>query len=345
MSDRLRALLPAIVQRAKLAPSVHNTQPVRWHLGDGGLWLLADPSRYLEAADPDRRDALCSVGTALEGTLLALGESDLAAVEIVDCAAGDETSPVAEFDAVARLAVRPAVGSESPGAMNAALAGRATHRHTHRGCFGPATVDQMRGLQRSVASNPGVSVVSGPSDIEVLARLNDAASLRFLSRANYRHELLDWMRFDDRSMAWHRDGLARDALGMGRLEAALARRFLGSSLFDVAVSLGLARSLISERKATCSASAVILLHAPLTESPLLIGRVLYRTWLTLDALGLVVWPMAAVADDVETAADCAERFGIQDGRRLRAVLRVGRPASGFLPRRVRLDTEELIVSC
>ncbi|MCE5291194.1 MAG: nitroreductase family protein [Nocardiaceae bacterium] len=47
------------------APSVHNTQPWRWRVGDRTIHLYADPSRQLPATDPDQRDLLLSCGAAL----------------------------------------------------------------------------------------------------------------------------------------------------------------------------------------------------------------------------------------------------------------------------------------
>nr|WP_198429204.1 NAD(P)H nitroreductase [Nocardia bovistercoris] len=47
------------------APSVHNTQPWRWRVGDTTVHLYADDERGLNHADPDRRDLLISCGAAL----------------------------------------------------------------------------------------------------------------------------------------------------------------------------------------------------------------------------------------------------------------------------------------
>ncbi|MEU7766608.1 nitroreductase family protein [Nocardia sp. NPDC049190] len=50
---------------AARAPSVHNTQPWRWRLGDESVHLYADQSRQLQHTDPDSRDLMLSCGAAL----------------------------------------------------------------------------------------------------------------------------------------------------------------------------------------------------------------------------------------------------------------------------------------
>ncbi|MPZ79026.1 MAG: NAD(P)H nitroreductase [Actinophytocola sp.] len=57
---------------ASRAPSVHNTQPWRWLLGNHTLHLMADRTRHLPATDPDGRDLLISCGAMLHHLCVAL---------------------------------------------------------------------------------------------------------------------------------------------------------------------------------------------------------------------------------------------------------------------------------
>ncbi len=57
---------------AARAPSVHNTQPWRWRVGDDSLNLYAEPSLQLQHTDPDSRDLIISCGAALNHCTLAL---------------------------------------------------------------------------------------------------------------------------------------------------------------------------------------------------------------------------------------------------------------------------------
>lgn len=62
----------AAIELACRAPSVHNTQPWRWLLGERSIHLLADRSRQLPATDPEGRDLLISCGAALHHLRVAL---------------------------------------------------------------------------------------------------------------------------------------------------------------------------------------------------------------------------------------------------------------------------------
>ncbi len=55
----------SVIRLALRAPSIHNSQPWRWLIGDNSVHLFADPDRHLPITDPDSRDLLVSCGAAL----------------------------------------------------------------------------------------------------------------------------------------------------------------------------------------------------------------------------------------------------------------------------------------
>lgn len=61
-----------VLSLATRAPSVHNTQPWRWRVGQESLHLYADRSLQLSSTDPDSRDLLLSCGIALHHGVIAL---------------------------------------------------------------------------------------------------------------------------------------------------------------------------------------------------------------------------------------------------------------------------------
>ncbi|WP_214369173.1 Acg family FMN-binding oxidoreductase [Pseudonocardia sp. H11422] len=66
------ATVRAALELACRAPSVHNSQPWRWGLGQSRVHLHADLHRWLPATDPDGRDLLLSCGAALHHLRIAL---------------------------------------------------------------------------------------------------------------------------------------------------------------------------------------------------------------------------------------------------------------------------------
>lgn len=60
------------LQLAARAPSVHNSQPWRWRVGEDTLDLFAEPSLQLPGIDPDGRDLMLSCGAALNHCVVAL---------------------------------------------------------------------------------------------------------------------------------------------------------------------------------------------------------------------------------------------------------------------------------
>jgi len=68
----VRSALTRAVDLARLAPSVHNTQPWRWRLTGDRLLLRAERRRQLSLADPDGLLLTQSCGVALHHALTAL---------------------------------------------------------------------------------------------------------------------------------------------------------------------------------------------------------------------------------------------------------------------------------
>jgi hypothetical protein len=64
--------LRGAVERAQRAPSLLNTQPWRWRIGDDRIWLYADRSRQIRSIDPYGRLLMVSCGAALHHLRVAL---------------------------------------------------------------------------------------------------------------------------------------------------------------------------------------------------------------------------------------------------------------------------------
>lgn len=322
-----------IAAEANLAPSVHNTQPARWRLdGDGAICLLMDRSRQLRVGDPELRDAQLSCGAALEGTRIALRNIGLAA-KAVEYVSRDADDPLS---LVARIEIEEASSADP-------LAKNVSSRITWRRGFTAASPTQLSELAALATSREDVTVVSGNADIDMLADVNDAASLGFFRDRPYRKELLHWMRLSPAHPGWDADGMNAAALGMNRFEAMAAGLVLGDPVFGFLDKLGLSSLLVSEGTKTRTASAVVLFHRGQGENPVDSGIAFYRLWLSLTALGLAAWPMAVIADNPDCRTEVSARFKIPADRRLVNLLRVGVLPDGATPGRARLPAQGIIV--
>lgn len=116
-----RAVLVRAVERALRAPSVHNTQPWKWRLGDGEVRLYGDRDRQLVGTDPDRRDLVISCGAALHHLRVALAD--------VGVATTTERLPDPEDSTLLAL-VHTTDGPADP--RDAALAAAIERRHSDR---------------------------------------------------------------------------------------------------------------------------------------------------------------------------------------------------------------------
>ncbi|MFC7615407.1 hypothetical protein ACFQV2_19770 [Actinokineospora soli] len=111
----------AALALAGRAPSVHNTQPWRWLVGDSSVHVVADWDRWLRGTDPDGRDLLVSCGAALHHLRTAFAGMGFAtAVHRLPNPADPAHLAAVEF--------RPAAPSDEQIALSSAISRRRTDR-------------------------------------------------------------------------------------------------------------------------------------------------------------------------------------------------------------------------
>jgi hypothetical protein len=118
--------LQFFVAYAILAPSSHNTQPWKFHLGDHGIDLYADRTRALPVVDPDDRALIMSCGAALYNLCLAIRHFGY--TDAVTLFPESDNS-----DLVARIHVdRPGKATTEEHELFWAIPRRRTNRHVYR---------------------------------------------------------------------------------------------------------------------------------------------------------------------------------------------------------------------
>jgi hypothetical protein len=234
-----------LIATAARAPSVHNTQPWRFRVGQGAVELWCDPGRKLRT-DPIGRQMLISCGAALFGLRLAVRSLGY--------------QPVVERmpdRSQLRLLARVSIGAAAPmNPLERQLLAAMPHRHTHRGPFadGPLPTWLLAGMQND-ALNEGamLAVVDEGLAYERLAWIVAAAARRGDLDPVAQAEIRKWTR---QGPGTARDGIPATALTSGP-PARVRHGQLRQRDFDL--GRGLARLPADADAPTAAAATAILL--------------------------------------------------------------------------------------
>ncbi|GAB3086738.1 Acg family FMN-binding oxidoreductase [Micromonospora schwarzwaldensis] len=179
--------LRAAVADAVRAPSLHNTQPWRFRLHDGGIEVALDPLRGLPATDPTGWGARIACGAALFNLRLALA--------VAGTPATVRLRPYpAEPDVVARLlpqTPRPPTPTEQ------SLYGAVGRRFSNRAPFWPDPVPadaRWRLGEAARAEQCWLELVIGTSAVNAFAEVARSAHRVLEREPAYVAERVAWMR-------------------------------------------------------------------------------------------------------------------------------------------------------
>lgn len=194
-----RTALRRAAARARLAPSIHNTQPWRLDLRGDALELRLDPDRRLAHVDPDGRQALISCGCALFNARVSLAGDDLGDVTVTRFPEG----PGPGSALLARLEVVPRTGEDSfsraarqtIAELDFAIAVRRTNRSRFEDLAVPERfIDRLAAA--AAAEGTILFSVRRHHHREAVARLTRRADAEQYSNPAYRSELRAWITDD-----------------------------------------------------------------------------------------------------------------------------------------------------
>lgn len=222
-AKRLRAALTmppslgGLIRYAALAANSHNTQPWRFHVGDGFIDILPDLSRRTPAVDPDDHHLFVSLGCAAEN--LAISAAATGWPGEVQMASGGDGARYAF--------VRGSIRASS---LFAAIAKRQSTRAEYDGRAVPAA--DLAFLERTAAT-PGVhlTLITDRMGIDKVRDLVVAANDIQMADSAFMSELKRWIRFNPRSAMSSGDGLFSAASGNPVLPSSLGR-FAFERFFD-----------------------------------------------------------------------------------------------------------------
>ena len=176
--------LAAVVDLARHAPSVHNTQPWQFAVAPGVLTLRRDEARRLPVLDPDSRQVTISCGAAVHLARLGLRAQGL-----------DPTTEVVRADShgiEVRIAAAP---GDPPAEAELGLVTAARERHTQRGRFHarPVADDVVREMRLAAeAEGAWVRFLADSEDQVPLAVLLAKADELERDDPDYQAELARW---------------------------------------------------------------------------------------------------------------------------------------------------------
>lgn len=309
---------------ASLAPSSHNTQPWKVRvMSEREVLVLLDEKRLLPAVDPERREALVSIGAFLENLVRGAESQGLAAkVEI--------TADGPSGTGSARVSFEPAAAGDEKKILEAILA-----RNTFRGPLpaDPLPAETVRALAGTASTRWTYFPSTSPGGAWIRKAIAESNRVQ-ASRDDAMEELSRWIRFSPGAVARHRDGLTTSGMGLPTpVRAFMALFFNEKSVQGKAFrEAGVKKAM--EQADACAGFFVLASPDGTPRAAVQAGRDLESFWLEATATGVAVQPMSQVLEESPWKDQIAPRLGI--GGTVQMVLRVGlapTPSRPVSPRR------------
>ncbi|HNM84201.1 MAG TPA: nitroreductase family protein [Mycobacterium sp.] len=175
--ETIRAALALAVR----APSIHNSQPWLWRIGEHTVHLYADNGRHLPHTDPASRQLILSCGVALQHFTVALAALGWQAHV-------HRLPNPAQLDHLASIELLPSAGSEQDIALAAAIPRRRTDRRWYSSWPVPGgDIAQM--AARAARSGVVLRRVDDPGELTAVLA---SAVHQHASDADYLAELALW---------------------------------------------------------------------------------------------------------------------------------------------------------
>ncbi len=302
MKPETREQIKSILEVARHAPSVHNTQP--WKVGYEGdlLKISIDPRHKLKSGDPTGRETIISLGIFAEAVCLAASEKGFSVKD-------------AKLDGKeAVIHLKPA-NQNGPGdhRFSKLLKSRCTDRSVFQR-IPLSKPDEVSIREIEPLDETNIHLATDDKIIETTALLTSKAIKVAMSHPHFRHELADYL-----TQPWSSKRRGISILNLG-LPA-----FIG--IFEpIVMRLGWGTKLEGyiERRRWESSSAIVFITAKgdMPRYWFNVGRTYLRACLEIERLGLSQATSAAIVEASNYHDDIEELIGTKD--RILATIRIGK---------------------
>lgn len=310
-----------LIRLASLAASSHNTQPWTFSSGADGITIRADDRRRCAVVDPHDAHLFKSLGCAAENIVQACGAQGLVASVSVD---PQHREVVVRLDTAEVPATAP---------LLPAILTRQCTRSTYDGQ--PLATDDLRALERAgTIGSARCTCVVDAGHLAAVADLVESGDRVQLSEAEFRKELVSWIRFNPAHALATGDGLAGRATGQPSVPT-----WFGRSLQRLLIRAGHQAAQDRDALESSAGVAVITTAGDQIRDWVDAGRAVQRLALVAESIGVRT---AFVNQPIEVAGlrDELERVLGLDGRRAQLAVRFGR--GDKLPYSLRRDLTDII---
>lgn len=302
MEQELDKHLTSILEVARHAPSVHNTQPWKVSCVDGSIRVSIDPKHELKDGDPTGRETIISLGIFAEAICCAASEKGFAAKDV----------SLDGKEAIIHLGQ----GKDRPSEdhhFSQLLISRCTDRSIFQnGALHEADEKAIKEVQPTNDTN--IHLVTDRQIINTTAMLTSKAIRVALSHPLFRHELASYL-----TQPWssRRRGISVLNLGIPALIGIFEPMFMR-------LGWGLRQESHIERRRWESSSAIVFITAK-GDMPRYwfdAGRTYLRVCLEIERLGLSQATSAAIVEASNYHEDIEELIGTKD--RILTTIRIGK---------------------
>jgi hypothetical protein len=321
----------ALLEAARWAPSLYNTQPWRFRPLPDAWEVRWDPDSELPVADPQRVALMMNLGAVIEYLAVAASAYGLDLQFVPPEFKG--TQPNLGFIA-GKIQFFPRAGAPSP--LVPYLQTRQTSRKPYRSAPLPAGVlDELQ----AAAASAGCWLFH-TTDRGAIAGIAGEAARGTLVQFDEPERYAEFHR-------WLRSAKAEDGLDVPSLDLAgtwggLWQRVLPPSRM-VRMKLAQRALAAQQRSLVQSAPAICMLATNSREWKgwIQAGRALSRVWLHAARHGLVTHPVPSALHTPEGRRLVSERLGVEGDLQVSCLFRLGESAPA--PRSGRLEAERLLV--